>query len=49
MEAFNIAYDDAYGVPPLSGAVQVNAAYAARAEKDCYSTVPAPFISEGPL
>jgi hypothetical protein len=34
MEAFNVAYDDAYGEPPLSGAVHVDAAYVARAEKD---------------
>jgi hypothetical protein len=34
MEAFNIAYDDVYGQPPLSGAVHLDAAYVARAEKD---------------
>jgi hypothetical protein len=36
MEAFNIAYDDAYGQPPLSkDALQhLDAAYVARAEKD---------------
>jgi hypothetical protein len=34
MEAFNIAFDDVYGDPPLSGAVQLDAAYVPRAEKD---------------
>ena len=34
MEAFNIAFDDVYGGPPLSGAVQLDSAYVARAEKD---------------
>lgn len=34
MEAFNIAFDDVYGQPPLSGAVNLDAAYVARAEKD---------------
>jgi hypothetical protein len=36
MEAFNIAYDDVYGEPPLSKDMlqHLDAAYAARAEKD---------------
>jgi hypothetical protein len=34
MGAFDIAFDDAYGQPPLSGAVHLDAAYVARAEKD---------------
>jgi hypothetical protein len=36
MEAFNIAFDDAYGEPPLSkdSLQHLDAAYAARAEKD---------------
>jgi hypothetical protein len=36
MEAFNIAYDDAYGEPPLSkdAPQHLDAAYVARAEKD---------------
>ncbi len=34
MEALNIAFDDAYGQPPLSGAEQLDAVYAAMAEKD---------------
>ncbi len=34
MEAFNISFDDVYGQPPLSGAVQLDAAYVAKAEKD---------------
>jgi hypothetical protein len=33
-EAFNIAYDDLYGDPPLSGSAHLDAAYVARAEKD---------------
>jgi hypothetical protein len=36
MEAFNIAYDDVYGEPPLSKDTlqHLDAAYAARAAKD---------------
>jgi hypothetical protein len=36
MEAFNIAFDDAYGQPPLSNDAprHIDAAYLARAEKD---------------
>jgi hypothetical protein len=34
MEAFNVAYDDAYGQPPLSGAAHLDAAYVERAKRD---------------
>jgi hypothetical protein len=36
MEAFNVAFDDVYGQPPLSanGVQHLDAAYVARAEKD---------------
>jgi hypothetical protein len=34
MEAFNIAFDDVYGQPPLSGNAHLDEAYVARAEKD---------------
>jgi hypothetical protein len=34
MEAFNIAYDDAYSQPPLSGTVHLDSAYVERAKKD---------------
>jgi hypothetical protein len=33
MEAFNTSFDDAYGQPPLPGAVHLDAAYVTRAEK----------------